>query len=582
MIDPRLSTSAIRRPRRRSTRSAGTARHATRSRSRSGTTWGSRTRTGWISTSSSRSRWRRPRRVQVRRPRDRRRLLRGRWPPAGRDNGPPGIRAHYHEHYYGAFVHDADGNNIGAVCQSRCRRRLTSIVAWEPLSDDQLEIRDSMRTLARERVPRARRRSTRRTSSRGTSSSSSGARGSSGSSSTRHAAARARGRSSRSLRSRRFRRSARRADSSSPCRRLSNSASRSRGRTSRRSVTCRGLRVGVARRVCADRGRLRLGLLHVTDDRTPRRRPSTSSTARSASSPTPRSRPSTRSSLRPIRGPDRGISAFVVESNTWLRRRSSGAQIGIAGSTTGELVFEGARIEAVSRLGEEATASGSRCGSSTALDRGSPRRGSESPRVRRTTRSKYARTRDHGKPIADHQLIAGKLADMETRCEAARAHLLGRMVDEGAPDAELTGASAMARLFCTDTAMEVTTEAVQILGRVRLHQRIPGGAHDARRGSRRSTRGRTRSTPGDRARDAQGISRVPPHRRRVAGSRAVLAAPAVDELVEAALDELPERPRPPCVEKVGVPLSCPRMRARTRCPRGSDTNSTVTAGTATG
>ena len=34
----------------------------------------------------------------------------------GKDNGPPGIRAHYHEHYYGAFVHDADGNNIEAVC----------------------------------------------------------------------------------------------------------------------------------------------------------------------------------------------------------------------------------------------------------------------------------------------------------------------------------------------------------------------------------------------------------------------------------------------------------------------------------
>jgi catechol 2,3-dioxygenase-like lactoylglutathione lyase family enzyme len=34
----------------------------------------------------------------------------------GTDNGAPGIRAHYHEHYYGAFVHDPDGNNIEAVC----------------------------------------------------------------------------------------------------------------------------------------------------------------------------------------------------------------------------------------------------------------------------------------------------------------------------------------------------------------------------------------------------------------------------------------------------------------------------------
>jgi len=36
----------------------------------------------------------------------------------GRDNGPPGVRAHYHEHYYGAFVHDPDGNNVEAVCHA--------------------------------------------------------------------------------------------------------------------------------------------------------------------------------------------------------------------------------------------------------------------------------------------------------------------------------------------------------------------------------------------------------------------------------------------------------------------------------
>jgi butyryl-CoA dehydrogenase len=71
-----------------------------------------------------------------------------------------------------------------------------------------------------------------------------------------------------------------------------------------------------------------------------------------------------------------------------------------------------------------------------------------------------------GQPIAQHQLIAAKLADMETRCEAARGLLYrcGRMVDEGAPDEELTKASAMAKLACTDAAMWVTTEAVQILG----------------------------------------------------------------------------------------------------------------------
>jgi catechol 2,3-dioxygenase-like lactoylglutathione lyase family enzyme len=37
---------------------------------------------------------------------------------AGKDNGQPGLRPHYHEHYYGAFVHDPDGNNVEAVCHA--------------------------------------------------------------------------------------------------------------------------------------------------------------------------------------------------------------------------------------------------------------------------------------------------------------------------------------------------------------------------------------------------------------------------------------------------------------------------------
>ena len=36
----------------------------------------------------------------------------------GKDNGPPGVRAHYHPTYYGAFVLDRDGNNIEAVCHT--------------------------------------------------------------------------------------------------------------------------------------------------------------------------------------------------------------------------------------------------------------------------------------------------------------------------------------------------------------------------------------------------------------------------------------------------------------------------------
>jgi predicted lactoylglutathione lyase len=37
----------------------------------------------------------------------------------GQDNGPPGLRPHYHENYYGAFILDPDGHNIEAVCRRK-------------------------------------------------------------------------------------------------------------------------------------------------------------------------------------------------------------------------------------------------------------------------------------------------------------------------------------------------------------------------------------------------------------------------------------------------------------------------------
>ena len=88
----------------------------------------------------------------------------------------------------------------------------------------------------------------------------------------------------------------------------------------------------------------------------------------------------------------------------------------------------------------------------------------------------YAKSREAmGKAIAQHQLIAGMLADMETKCEAARGLLYkcGQLIDEGADGTELTKVSAMAKLYCTDVAMEVTTDAVQILGGYGYIQEYP-------------------------------------------------------------------------------------------------------------
>jgi alkylation response protein AidB-like acyl-CoA dehydrogenase len=88
----------------------------------------------------------------------------------------------------------------------------------------------------------------------------------------------------------------------------------------------------------------------------------------------------------------------------------------------------------------------------------------------------YARSRETmGKPIAQHQLIAAKLADMETTTEAARGLLYryGRMVDEGADGRELTKASAMAKLFCGDVAMQVTIDGRADPRRLRLREGVP-------------------------------------------------------------------------------------------------------------
>jgi alkylation response protein AidB-like acyl-CoA dehydrogenase len=163
-----------------------------------------------------------------------------------------------------------------------------------------------------------------------------------------------------------------------------------------------------------------------------------------------------------------GISAFLVEADTpGFEVARLEEKMGIAGSTTGELVFDACRIPVGNRLGEEGT------GFKLAmriLDRSRPGVAAQALGIAQGATDyalEYARSRETmGRPIAEHQLIAAKLADMETQTEAARGLLyrFGQMTDAGVPEAELTKASAMAKLMCGDVAMAVTTEAVQILG----------------------------------------------------------------------------------------------------------------------
>ena len=172
-----------------------------------------------------------------------------------------------------------------------------------------------------------------------------------------------------------------------------------------------------------------------------------------------------------------GISAFVVEAGTpGFEVARLEPKMGIAGSTTGELSFDGARIPVGNRLGEEGE--GFRI-AMRILDRSRPGIGAQGLGLAQGATDyavDYAKSRETmGKPIGQHQLIAGMLADMETKCEAARGLLYkcGQLIDDGAEGSELTKISAMAKLYCSDVAMEVTTDAVQILGGYGYMQEYP-------------------------------------------------------------------------------------------------------------
>jgi alkylation response protein AidB-like acyl-CoA dehydrogenase len=163
-----------------------------------------------------------------------------------------------------------------------------------------------------------------------------------------------------------------------------------------------------------------------------------------------------------------GISCFVVEADApGFEVGRIEPKLGIKGSTTGEVFFNDCRIPADNLIGEEGD--GFRI-AMRVLDRSRPGIGAQALGIAQGATDyalEYAKARETmGKPIAEHQLVAAKLADMETKCEAARGVLyrFGQMADDGVDGPELTKASAMAKLVCSDVAMEVTTEAVQIFG----------------------------------------------------------------------------------------------------------------------
>jgi alkylation response protein AidB-like acyl-CoA dehydrogenase len=161
----------------------------------------------------------------------------------------------------------------------------------------------------------------------------------------------------------------------------------------------------------------------------------------------------------------KGISCFHVPAQTpGVTAASPEHKMGMRGSTTAQMRFEDARIAADQLVGE--TGQGFSI-ALTALDAGRLGIAACATGVAQAALDlavRYAtERRQFGRPIIEFQGLAFMLADMATAVSAARALYLAaaRRKDAGLPYGQQ---AAMAKLFASDTAMKVTTDAVQVLG----------------------------------------------------------------------------------------------------------------------
>jgi alkylation response protein AidB-like acyl-CoA dehydrogenase len=164
----------------------------------------------------------------------------------------------------------------------------------------------------------------------------------------------------------------------------------------------------------------------------------------------------------------RGLSAFVVEKGSpGFAVGKIESKMGMRASPTGELLLDDVIVPAANLIGEEGAAFGYAL---QALDSSRPIVGAQAVGIAQgalDAAARYATERSQfGSRVADFQGIQWMLADMATKLEAARllVYQACSLLDAGAPG--VSKASAMAKWFASDTAMQVTTDAVQILGGV--------------------------------------------------------------------------------------------------------------------
>ena len=162
----------------------------------------------------------------------------------------------------------------------------------------------------------------------------------------------------------------------------------------------------------------------------------------------------------------RGLSAFLIEKGTpGFTFGKHENKLGIRASATCELVFQDCKVPAENLLGKEGL------GFVTAMrtfDRSRPGVGAQAVGIAQgalEAATDYAQKRiQFGAPLSALEGIQFMLADMATKVEAARAlvYAAARHADSGAKN--MSGFSAMAKLFASDTAMAVTIDAIQVFG----------------------------------------------------------------------------------------------------------------------
>jgi acyl-CoA dehydrogenase len=163
---------------------------------------------------------------------------------------------------------------------------------------------------------------------------------------------------------------------------------------------------------------------------------------------------------------NRRISAFVVEKDRdGFSVPKFEHKMGIHGSPTGQPVFEDVRVPAENVIGEVGRGMSVALGT---LERTRLGAGAQAVGIAQGAidyANDYAKERTaFGKPINELQGIQFKLADMQTKTAAARELLYKACAMADRDDPQLGMYSSMAKLFASDTAMEVTVEAVQVLG----------------------------------------------------------------------------------------------------------------------